>query len=51
MTLFWTEPPANGAAITDYEIHYSTDDFSGDDQIYAHAPDTATTQVLTGRPR
>ncbi|MFQ5469374.1 MAG: fibronectin type III domain-containing protein [Gammaproteobacteria bacterium] len=48
--LSWTAPPDNGAAITDYEIHYSNDNFVADDQIYVHAPTTASTQVLTGLP-
>lgn len=46
--LTWTAPNDNGTPITDYEIHYSTDDFVADDQTFADGVSTNTTATVTG---
>ncbi len=48
VNLTWTEPDDNGAAITDYQIHYSNDGFSSDDQIFADGTSTNTFATITG---
>lgn len=49
--LTWTAPNLaenNGQVVTDYEIHYSDDNFVADDNIFAHTASTATNITVTG---
>lgn len=44
--LNWTAPDDNGSPITDYEIHYSDDGFTSDDQIFADGVSTDTSDII-----
>lgn len=49
--LTWTAPTLaenNNQVVTDYEIHYSDDNFVANDNIFAHAASTATNITVTG---
>ena len=47
MTLTWTAAAANGSAVTDYEVEYSSD--GGTNWTpFVHAASAATTQTVTG---
>lgn len=46
VTISWTAPAANGCAITDYEIQYTTNNGSSY-STFIHSPSDATTQTVT----